>query len=325
MPDEHVGVVVVLYNSSALLADLVMSLDLGLRGVRYSVIFVDNSSTDCSADRARALVPEAQVVRVTQNSGYAAGINTGVRSLADDVTAVLVLNPDVRLGADCVAELVQGLRAPATGIAVPRLSGDAGQLTMSLRREPLLHRLLLETLLGAKRLGRWWDIGEFVFEPKNYQFEHVTDWAEGSTQLISRECLATVGPWDESYFMFSEETDFGLRARDAGFRTRFVPTARATHLEGSRDSPPRAAMLWRNKIVLYRRRHGVILGAAFYLAVVLHLVSRAVRGTRTSRQSLRLVLNLKKMLSQPGPNWLEGEAPRSGTVHTAHSPQALDG
>lgn len=306
MTDEHVGVVVVMYDSAALLGDLVRSLPSGLEGVRHTVAFVDNDSKDDSADLAAELLPDATVVRTGRNGGYAAGINAGIAELPHDVTAVLVLNPDVRLDTGCVGSLLSTLRTPGTGIAVPKLTDRGGNLTLSMRREPLLHRLLLETAVGAQRLGRVWDIGEFVVDPEQYRSAHVTDWAEGSTQLISKECLAAVGPWDESYFMFSEETEFGLRARDKGYATRFAPTAHATHLEGSRDHPKRAAMLWRNKIVLYRRRHGTALAIPFYLCVLLREATRAAGGRPTSRESLHLLLDPRKMRSTPGPAWLQG-------------------
>ena len=59
-----------------------------------------------------------------------------------------------------------------------------------------------------------------------------TDWAEGSTQLISAACWQACGPWDDSYFLYSEETEYDLRARDQGFTTLYQPAAVAQHLEG---------------------------------------------------------------------------------------------
>jgi GT2 family glycosyltransferase len=44
--------------------------------------------------------------------------------------------------------------------------------------------------------------------------------------LISADCARACGPWDESFFLYSEETDFALRAGDLGFATAFVPARR---------------------------------------------------------------------------------------------------
>ena len=67
------------------------------------------------------------------------------------------------------------------------------------------------------------------------------DWAEGSTQLVSRACLDACGPWDESFFLYSEETDFHLRAGARGFGVQYVAAAQAVHLEGDSGTSPR---LW---------------------------------------------------------------------------------
>ena len=94
-------------------------------------------------------------------------------------------------------------------------------------------------------------------DPDAYDTDTDTDWAEGSTQLVSGECWSACGPWDESFFLYSEETDFDLRARDAGSRRGTSPAASATHLEGGSAT---SARLWPllvvNQVRLYRRRHG---------------------------------------------------------------------
>ncbi|MCZ7627704.1 MAG: glycosyltransferase [Microthrixaceae bacterium] len=69
---------------------------------------------------------------------------------------------------------------------------------------------------------------------RDYARERDADWATGAAMLISAECLAAVGPWDESFFLYSEETDYCLRARDRGFKLRYSPKATATHIGGSR-------------------------------------------------------------------------------------------
>ena len=78
--DAAIAVVVVMYNSAELLAGLLESLHLGLRGLAWHLTLVDNASTDDSAHSARQLAPHATVVATGRNGGYAAGINAGVRS-----------------------------------------------------------------------------------------------------------------------------------------------------------------------------------------------------------------------------------------------------
>jgi GT2 family glycosyltransferase len=137
------------------------------------------------------------------------------------------------------------------------------------------------------------------------------DGAEGSTQLVSAQCWDACGGWDESFFLYSEETDFALRARDLGHRTAFVPTAGAIHLQGdSTVSPGLWALLVANKVRLYRRRRGPAAGAAFWLAMVVREASRAAAGSTTSRAALTMLLSPSRMTRPPGPETVRATAKR---------------
>jgi GT2 family glycosyltransferase len=298
---EAVAVVVVTYQSEHLLPDLLTSLGPGLAGVSWHLTVADNASSDGTVAALRRLAPAATVVAMGGNRGYAAGINAAVAAAADR-TAVLVLNPDVRLRTGCGPELLRALRVPGTGIAVPRLEDGRGELIRTMRREPTIRRTLGDALLGAQRAGRFPALGEVVTPEPSYRAEAVTDWAEGSTQMISDECWRRCGPWDESFFLYSEETDFALRARDAGFTTRFTPAAGAVHLGGeSRESPGLWTLLTLNRLRLYRRRHGPVSAAGFWGALLLRELSRATLGRRPSRAAVRALLNPTRLRQAPGP------------------------
>ena len=297
---EVVAVVVVTYHSEPLLADLLASLPAGLAGLEWHLTVADNGSTDGTVPTLRRLAPEATVVEMGANRGYAAGVNAAVAA-ARPHTAVLVLNPDVRLDPGCVPRLLDTLRRPGTGIAVPRLRDGHGRLIPSLRREPTILRAVGDLVLGAERAGRLRALGEVVTDPRCYRRPATADWAEGSTLLISADCWRACGPWEESFFLYSEETDFALRARDAGYATRFNPDAGAVHLEGdSRRSPALWALLARNRVRLYRRRHGPVASAGFFLAVLLREGSRAAIGRRQSRAAVRALLR-PRASGLPGP------------------------
>lgn len=308
---EIIAVVVVTYNSERFLVDLVASLSPGLAGVRWHLTVADNASSDGTVDALRQLAPDATIVEMGGNLGYAAGINAAVAAAAPH-TAVLVLNPDVRLRPGCGRELLRAVRTPGTGIAVPRLEDGEGALTWSMRREPTILRTLGDTLLGADRAGRVPALGEAVTGNRSYQDERVIDWAEGSTLLISGECWQRCAPWDESFFLYSEETDFALRARDAGFATRFTPAARAVHLGGdSRVSSELWTLLTLNRVRLYRRRHGRARAFGYWAAVLLRELSRAVIGRRPSWAAVRALVSPTRLRETPGPDTIRAARARS--------------
>ncbi len=300
--DEHVAVVVVTYNSASLLPDFVASLAPGLGDVSWELIVADNGSTDCSVPTARRLAPSAMVIELGRNAGYAAGINAAVGSVGS-WTAVLALNPDVRLMPNCVPELLRALRHPGTGIAVPRLLDAQAELIESMRREPTVRRTFGEAFVGAGIAGRSTTFGETVTDARLYETEMLADWAEGSVQLISQDCWNSCGPWDESFFLYSEETDFDLRARDSGFATRFVPTAQAVHLEGGSASSPRLwPLLVVNQVRLYRRRNGLVPTVPFWIATFMREVRRAIVGKPTGRAGVRALLSPRRFREKPGPH-----------------------
>lgn len=301
---DLISIVVVLYNSATHIHGLVESLADGLDGTNWHLVVVDNASTDGGLAIVRDLAPDATIVETGRNAGYAAGVNAGVRA-APEHKAVLILNPDVRLRPGCVRELLGALSEPGVGIVVPRLHDASGELILSMRREPTLTRAYADALIGASRVGRYPRLGEVVTEPSAYTEPTNTDWAEGSTQLISSECWRICGPWDERFFLYSEETDFDLRSRDAGFATRFVPTAAAIHLEGgSGASPGLRALMAVNRIRLYRRRNGRGRAILYWGAIMLRESIRVALGDKGSRPTLRAITSPKRLRDTPGPHWV---------------------
>jgi N-acetylglucosaminyl-diphospho-decaprenol L-rhamnosyltransferase len=295
---EEIAVVVVTYHSEALLPDLVASLGPGMAGLSWHLTVADNASTDGTVAALRRLAPSARVIEMGRNAGYAAGVNAAVAA-APPGTAILVLNPDIRLAPGCAGELLTVLRRSNAGIVVPRLERGDGAAIPVLRREPSVLRAVGDAVLGARRAGRVSALGELVTAERHYRVESTADWAAGSAMLISRACWDACAPWDESFFLYSEETDFALRARDAGFPTRLAPNALAVHLEGnSKQSPELWSLLTLNRVRLYRRRHGWTSTTAYWGALVLRELSRATTGNRASRTAVGALLR-PALLRQP--------------------------
>lgn len=276
--DFSVTIIVVTYNSEHDLLGFFEALPEGLVGVRKAeVVVADNASSDRSAEVVNELWPEATVVRMGRNAGYAAGINAAVTA-AELSDAILVMNADIRLEERSVARLIETLRKPTIGIAVPRLVDGDGELLRSLRREPTVSRALGEAVLGGRLAGMYPALGEVIEDKESYDVATEADWASGCAMLISRACWDTIGPWDESLFLYAEDTEYSLRARDHGFRLELAPEATAVHLVGESHQVPRlwAMSVW-NRYRLFRRRHGPLGSVAFRAALMLNEALRAYR------------------------------------------------
>ncbi|MFF5973156.1 glycosyltransferase [Streptomyces sp. NPDC012769] len=294
-----VVVIVVTWNSAEVLPGFLDALPAGMKGLDWRLVVADNASSDDTVAVVRAHAPEATVVETGRNGGYAFGVNAALRAATEDdedYRAVLICNPDIRMGEGCAQTLVEALGAPLpdggrVGIAVPLLYEEDGALIHSLRRESSLTRALGEAVLGNRRAGRFPRWSELVTAPAAYAGRTCADWATGALMALSRECVEACGPWDESFFLYSEETSYCLRARDLGLATRLEPAARATHLGGdSRVSARLWSLLVVNRVRLYRRRHGLAATAAFRGAVLLRELSRAALGREPARAAVGALL-----------------------------------
>jgi N-acetylglucosaminyl-diphospho-decaprenol L-rhamnosyltransferase len=301
---EQVVVVVVTYNSADVIEGLVASLASGMGEVPWHLVVADNASVDDTLDVLRRCAPRATVVAMPANRGYAAGINAAVAA-APEHTAVLVLNPDVRLDLQCVPELVAVMRRTGAGIVVPRLRDASGELIHSMRRTPNVLRTLGDATLGAVRAGRHPLLGEMVTDASRYATEQDVDWAEGSTQLVDAACWRDCGSWDERFFLYSEETEFHLRARDFGHTVRYVPSASAVHLEGGSATSTRLwPLLVANRWLLFRARHGAVHSALFWAALLARESSRALLGRETCRRATRVLVRPSLLRAPRGVEWL---------------------
>lgn len=278
-----IGVVIVTYNSSAHVERLTASLKDALSSVSHRVVVVDNASSD---DTVAALRGKGiEVIEMGRNAGYSAGINAGLAVLAD-ASAVLILNPDVVLGRSAVAEMYAELSDPGVGVVVPQTREFSGALAYNQRRDPTLLRAVASAVLGAGRAGRWSTLSETIEDTATYLRTRDIDWGVGAVMMISRACLDAVGPWDESFFLYSEETDYCQRVRRRGMVVRYTPGAVVLHRGGGGAADSRLrSMMMINKVRLYGRQHSRAATFAYLAASFLYEGTRAIGGSASARAS----------------------------------------
>jgi GT2 family glycosyltransferase len=132
---------------------------------------------------------------------------------------------------------------------------------------------------------------EYVTGADRYASPRIVDWALGAVLLVSAECYEALGGWDESFFLYSEETDFCLRARDAGYLTRYEPLSVATHIGGASGRTSRThAMQAVNRVRLHSRRHGPMASWCYFWLNVASELSWMARGRRQSRAAVTALL-----------------------------------
>jgi GT2 family glycosyltransferase len=278
-----VAAVVVTYNSVRHVSALLDSLPDAFGDLTYSVVVVDNGSTDGTPELLEGR-SDCELVPAS-NDGYAAGINRAVLA-SPEASTILILNPDATIDPEAVPSMLEVLRRrPGTGIVAPRVREEDGRLSPTLRRGPTLGRV------GGLSFTRLAVFAERIEIPGEYATEHEVDWAVGAILLVDRRCFDALGGLDESYFLYSEETDFSLRARDAGWTTVYTPSAGAMHIGGgSGESATTHTMQMLNRVRIYRRRTGDLRAWVYFGMTILVEVRRAVLGDHKSWTTVHALL-----------------------------------
>lgn len=277
-----IAAVVVTYNSEQHIAALLDSIPSAMGALTYSVVVVDNGSSDHTVDIVDSRA-DCLLVR-SSNVGYAAGMNRAVSS-SGEASAILILNPDATLDAMSVPTMLTVLRRSGAGVVAPRVRESDGSLSPTLRRGPTMGRVGGLSFTGLPAFT------ERIEDPSAYENEHEVEWAVGAILLIDANCYRALGGMDESYFLYSEETDFSLRAKDAGWTTIYTPAAGAMHVGGgSGESAMTHTMKIINRVRLYRRRRGALLASVYFGLTVLTELRRAILGHDKSWPTVRALL-----------------------------------
>lgn len=289
-PDQTTGelaAIVVTHQSARHLPRLLDSVPAAADGLRVRVLVVDNGSRDDSVRIARSY-DHVQAIETHANLGFAGGINVGLRHVPAGVPAVAILNPDLRLAPGSLRVLAQALRQPGVAVAVPKILDDAGSVYLSLFTDATLRSALGDALFGARFAHRHPAWTQTVRDPARYDRPGAVACASGAAWVVRADVLRTLGDWDESYFLYSEEFEYARRVRAAGYRIEYCPDAVVHHSEhGSGMSDDLAALLSINKIRDFERYHGRAASGAFRSVIALHHLLRLRRPA--SRRVLRLL------------------------------------
>ncbi|HYF00131.1 MAG TPA: glycosyltransferase family 2 protein, partial [Planctomycetota bacterium] len=270
-PPPAVSVVVVNFNGGDLTPACLESLPAGVE-----TIVVDNGSTDGSADTIAARFPQAILIRNGVNRGFAGGVNRGLEVARGRY--VCLLNNDARLSAGALETLVAYMDAhPDVGMAAPQLLHEDGRKQHSFDNFPSLATVFLnKSLLRLLRPSKYPSKRQDYSEPRDVES------VIGACMMVRRSLIDRIGPLDEAYFLFLEETDWCLRAWRSGARVAFVPQAAVVHLQGrTRDKVRvRARIEYTRSLFTYFRKNRpgsyLLLRALFPLRTLVALLAQTL-------------------------------------------------
>ena len=252
----------------------------------FSVLVVDNGSSDGSAAAVAELHPDVSLVRLPDNLGFAGGMNAGIRAaFAAGAGAVLLLNNDM--------EVEPGFVGPLAGAAAGNRECAAACSQILFADEP--RRIWYAGAPFKPRRGhsgRNVGYGQPPLPPTTAPYP--TDRACGGAMLVTAGASARIGLFDEELFAYAEDTDWSLRAHREGCRCLVVPASIVRHAvsgsSGGESSPTSVYYSLRNSLVVAERWAPLGPGRTWLRrleAVAAHTAQVLLAGRR--REGLRAV------------------------------------
>jgi N-acetylglucosaminyl-diphospho-decaprenol L-rhamnosyltransferase len=249
-----------------------------MRRLNGEILIVDNDSQDGSFEAISAHLAAAQwanvrVIQSGRNGGFGAGNNVGIRAgMADGgrPDLVYVLNSDAFPAPDAIEVLEMYLRAhPNAAFAGSLIHGPAGDVHLTTFRFPSI----ASEFEGAVRFGPVSRLlkSRAVPLPTPDRSTRV-DWLAGASLMMRMDVLDKIGLFDETFFLYFEETDLCHRAAKAGFEVHFVPQSRVAHIgsasTGMKEWRRVPAYWFASRWHYFRKNHGALYAAGATLAHV---------------------------------------------------------
>lgn len=272
MASVSLDVLVVNYNTAALLEPMFDALHQSASVDKVRYLLVDNASVDNSLDSLAKVCPEALLLANEKNVGFGRANNQLVEHLQGKYA--LLLNTDAFVAADTLSKTLDYMEAhPDCGVLGVRLVGREGDLQPSCRYFPTpLNVFVARTGLG--RLFPW------VKMVDDMAWDHATvrecDWLPGCYYLIRRAVIDQVGLFDPRYFLYYEEVDHCKRVKQAGWKVVYYPHTTVVHIGGesaksvadlNAASRQISGLQIESELLYFRKHHGLP-GLALHMLLV---------------------------------------------------------
>jgi hypothetical protein len=247
------SIVIVNWNTLELLRNCLNSLIKNIRSVSLEIFVTDNGSTDGSPKMVEDEFPNVRLIKNTVNLGFAKANNQAIKQAQGRY--ILLLNSDTLAHDSSIEGLVAFMeQTPSAGMAGLQLLNEDGSFQNSVANAPtLLTELTNKSLLRALFPNRY--PGK-EFRPQSpIEVESLI----GACLMVRAETIKAIGLLDEDYFFFFEETDWCLRAKNAGWKIMFHPNLFLYHLQGKTAAivPANARIeYWRSRYTFFKKHYG---------------------------------------------------------------------
>jgi len=221
-----VAIVVVSFRSDDVLPAFLASIPGASRHV-VDVVVADNrpgegAVASIARDAGARYLPLA-------NRGYGAAINSAEPTVPDDVEWLLISNPDVTLGANSIDAMLAAVDDDRIAAVGPRIVDEAGTVYPSARSIPSLRSGVGHALFVRVWPGNPWTRSYRRDDDAASPTKRDAGWLSGACILVRRSAFRQIGGFDDEFFMYFEDVDFGFRLGRARYRSLYEPAATVVH------------------------------------------------------------------------------------------------
>lgn len=219
------------------------------------IVLINNDEKIILSEKQFAVAhKKLHIINNKKNYGFAAGVNIGIRySLDKKAEAIFLLNNDTIMGKDFLKKLANVLeKNKKIGIVGPAISfHKQGKTLYDLGGK-------VNLLIGRTQHS---NVGVI---PCNYPLQ-IVQYISGCCMLIARDVFEKIGFLDEAFFLYYEDVDFCLRAKQKGFDTALLPEVTIYH-ELSKAAGKVSAFS-----VYHQTKSGILFGRKYCKAWVLNV------------------------------------------------------
>ena len=210
----------------------------------YKIVVVDNGSEDDSVSETKKQFPKVKIIENKKNLGFAGGNNVGIKyAINSGARYVLLINNDTTVEENFLSELVE----------VGESDEKVGVLGSKIYFHSEPDRIWFAGGKVSWLKNKGTHIGLDQIDNGQYDKIKETDYLTGCCLLIKREVIEKIGVLEEDYFLYYEDTDFSLRAKNADYKIVYVPKSKIYH-KISRSTKPGSS-----DYIYYHTRNGLVM------------------------------------------------------------------
>lgn len=226
-----ISIIIINWNTRRLLDDCLASIFREIKDVPFKVFVVDNASSDGSAEMVKEKYPDVRLIENKENRGFAAAVNLALREAQGEY--ILILNPDTVIKNGAINKALDILsKRPEVGILGPKTYNKDGTVQKTVRRDPTLAAVFFIATKLQRIFPTVRALKNYYYQDFDYSHETYVPQVQGSFMLVRRELFEKLGNFDEKFFLWFEEVDFCLRARNAEWKILYSPVPEIIHYGG---------------------------------------------------------------------------------------------